>query len=496
MLTANSTPSSSPLAGLEPARVWQAFDLLRSIPRPSRHEERVVAAVRAWAQDHGFAVRADAAGNLVLVVPATPGHETAPIVILQGHLDMVCEKNRGVEHDFMTDPIDAYVDGDWVKARGTTLGADNGVGVALAMAAATDPAVVHGPLELLMTLDEETGLNGALAFDPTIAEGRILINLDSEDEGVLFIGCAGAIAVDARLAIERGQYDDGRRYELAVSGLRGGHSGVEIHSHRGNANQTLARLLVAARDQNGCDFGLVAFNGGDKPNAIPRESFAELLLDAEAKSRLEKTIAELLPVLKEELGAADPGLTITLTEHAGSGTGPFKSHQRDAFLRALDAAPYGVLAMSPDIPELVETSANLAVVACKGDEASVLIGVRSSRNASLATRAQSLESLMRMVGARTHRTRGYPGWLPRPDAPLVGRTVAVFEKLYGKKPSVTAVHAGLECGVLAEKLDGLDAISFGPDQRGAHSPEEKVSIPSVARSWEFLSALLADLARI
>jgi dipeptidase D len=484
---------NSPLAGLEPSSVWRAFDLLRSIPRPSRHEERVVAAVRAWAADHGFEVRNDAAGNLVVVVPASPGHEKAPIVILQGHLDMVAEKNRGVDHDFLKDPIDAYIDGDWVKARGTTLGSDNGMGVAMAMAAATDPECTHGPLELLMTLDEETGLNGALQFDGRIAQGRILINIDSEDEGILFIGCAGAIAVDARFALERGAYADGRRFELSVSGLRGGHSGVEIHTHRGNANQALARVLVAARDR-GCDFGLVAFQGGDKPNAIPRESFAELLLDGPAQECLAATVAELLPVLREELGNADGGLQIELKPFDGTGGAPFAADLRDRFLRALDAAPYGVLAMSPDMPGLVETSANLAVVKCQGDEASVLVGVRSSRNPSLATRAQSLESLFRMAGARTERTRGYPGWLPQPDAPLVARTVAVYERVAGAKPEITAVHAGLECGVLAEKLPGLDAISLGPDQRGAHSPDEKVSIPSVARTWRFLRELLADLA--
>lgn len=489
--------TTSPLDPLLPRPVWAAFDAIRRIPRPSRREEKIVAEVRRWAAEHGFPVTADAAGNLLVKVPASPGREGAPVVVLQSHLDMVTEKNRGVEHDFDRDPIEVYLDGDWVKARGTTLGADNGIGAALGMAAATDPDFDHGPLELLFTLDEETGLNGALQLDPALVGGRLMLNLDSEDEGIVYIGCAGAIAVEASFELERASARPaGDSYELMVSGLRGGHSGTEIHTHRGNANKILARLLAAAVER-GANPGLISFDGGDKPNAIPRESFAQLLLSAEDRQIVEAALAEVLPLQREELADYDPGLEIALRPLP---PGERKSWpaiaaaQRDRLLRAIDAAPAGVLAMSPEMPGLVETSANTSVVRTEEGKTVVLVSVRSSRNPTLDAAAQSLESLFRLAGGQTRRTRGYPGWLPNPSAPLLERILRVYEEQTGAKMSVQAVHAGLECGVLARKLDGLDAVSFGPDIRGAHSPDERVSVPSVARTYELLKALLGDLA--
>ena len=493
--------TTSPLDPLLPRPVWAAFDAIRRIPRPSRREDKIVAEVRRWAAGHGFPVTADAAGNLLVKVPASPGREGAPVVVLQAHLDMVTEKNRGVEHDFDRDPIEVYLDGDWVKARGTTLGADNGIGAALGMAAATDPDFDHPPLELLFTLDEETGLNGALQLDPALVGGRLMLNLDSEDEGIVYIGCAGAIAVEASFELERAAAAPsappaGESYELMVSGLRGGHSGTEIHTHRGNANKILARLLAAAVER-GADPGLVSVDGGDKPNAIPRESFAQLLLSAGDRQILEAALAEILPLQREELAGYDPGLEIGLRplppgeRKAWPAT---TAAQRDRLLRAIDAAPAGVLAMSPEMPGLVETSANTSVVRTEEGKTVVLVSVRSSRNPTLDAAAQSLESLFRLAGGQTRRTRGYPGWLPNPAAPLLARILRVYEEQTGAKMSVQAVHAGLECGVLARKLDGLDAVSFGPDIRGAHSPDERVSVPSVARTYELLKALLGDLA--
>lgn len=493
-------PATSPLDHLEPRLVWAAFDGIRQVPRPSRREEKIVAHVRQWASSLGFAARADAAGNLLVEVPASPGAEAAPVVVLQSHLDMVTEKNRGVEHDFDRDPIAVEIDGDWVRARGTTLGADNGIGAALAMAVAAEPGLRRPPLELLFTLDEETGLNGALKLDPALVSGRLMLNLDSEDEGIVYIGCAGAIAVEARLPRPAGAAASpaggGEVYELAVAGLRGGHSGTEIHTHRGNANKILARILVAARER-GADFGLVAFAGGDKPNAIPREAFAELVLSAAGKAGVEAAVAEVSALVREELADYDPGLAVSLRPlPAGERRGwpPLASEARDRLLRVIDAAPAGVLAMSPEMPGLVETSANAAVVRADADATVMLVGVRSSRNPSLDAMAQTLESLFRLAGAETTRTRGYPGWLPRPEAPLLERILRVYQEQTGKAMEVQAVHAGLECGVLARKLPGLDAVSFGPDIRGAHSPDERVSIPSVARSYELLKTLLADLA--
>lgn len=490
-------PDTSPLDPLLPRPVWAAFDGIRQVPRPSRREEKIVAHVREWAARHAFAVAADAAGNLLVSVPASPGCEAAPAVVLQSHLDMVTEKNRGVALDFDRDPIEVYVDGEWVRARGTTLGADNGIGAALGMAVATDPEARHPPLELLFTLDEETGLNGALKLDPALVGGRLLLNLDSEDEGVVYIGCAGAIAVEATFPWTRGARPaGGESFELMISGLKGGHSGTEIHTHRGNANKILARLLVAARER-GAELGLVSFAGGDKPNAIPRESFAELLLSPAGREAVERALAEVLPVIREELADSDPGLAAELRPlPAGErkGWAPLAGEQADRLLRAIDAAPAGVLAMSLEMPGLVETSANTAVVRTEEQATVLLVGVRSSRNPSLDAMAQSLESLFRLAGARTTRTRGYPGWLPRPSAPLLERILRVYQERTGANMSVQAVHAGLECGVLARKLEGLDAVSFGPDIRGAHSPDERVSIPSVARTYELLKALLDDMA--
>lgn len=490
--------ATSPLESLEPRPVWAAFDGIRQVPRPSRREEKIVAHVREWAAAHRFAVRADAAGNMLVEVPASPGLEQAPTVVIQAHLDMVCEKNRGIEFDFDHDPIDVYVDGDWVRARGTTLGADNGIGAALGMALATDDGVRHGPLELLLTLDEETGLNGALKLDPALVSGRILLNLDSEDEGILYIGCAGAIAVESTFSwperVLRPAATD--VYELMVSGLLGGHSGTDIHTHRGNANKILARLLVAAGEQD-IDFGLVAFQGGDKANAIPRESLAELILTPETKAALERSLLATLATLREELGEHDPHLAAELRPLPAAeqkGWQAMDGEQRDRLLRAIDAAPTGVLAMSPEMPGLVETSANAAVVRSEQQGAVVLVGVRSSRNPSLEAMAQSLESLFRLAGASTRRTRGYPGWLPQPAALLLQQAKRVYFEQTGQEADIQAVHAGLECGVLARKLPGLDALSLGPDIRGAHSPDERVSIPSVARTYELLKVLLESLA--
>ncbi|MEE8526525.1 MAG: beta-Ala-His dipeptidase [Thermoanaerobaculia bacterium] len=484
------------LTALEPRPVWEQFDAIRRIPRPSRREERIAEHVRSWAAGHAFAVRADAAGNLVVVVPASAGREDAETVVLQAHLDMVCEKNAGVDHDFDRDPIAVAVDGDWVRARGTTLGADNGIGVAAAMAAAVDPEVEHGPLELLFTLDEETGLNGALAFDPAIVEGRLLLNLDTEEDDAIYIGCAGAGGVLIELDVERAAAPVAgtELCELFVSGLRGGHSGVDIHENRGNAIKIAVRVLLEAVER-GIDFDLVILDGGSKANAIPREGFAQLSLTPAARAAFEALLTELRRELEADFGTVDPELRVALREPPEACEWPpLAAADRDRLLRLLSAAPHGVIAMSREVPGLVETSNNVAVVRTDEDLAGIELAFRSSVNAALASTGQALRSLARLSGGEVTTTRGYPGWKPEPDSPLVKRTAAVYERLFGAEPGVEAIHAGIECGLLVEKVPGLAAVSIGPEIRDPHSPSERVRISSVAKFYRFLQALLVTLS--
>jgi len=491
---------SSPLESVEPKPVWSHFDAIRRVPRPSKHEERIAEYVREWAESHRFTTRADASGNLVIAVPASSGCESGKTIVLQAHLDMVCEKNVGVEHDFMSDPIRVAVDGDWVKAVGTTLGADNGLGVAAAMGVAVDPTVTHGPLELLFTLDEETGLNGAGALDPAIVSGRILLNLDTEEDDAVYIGCAGAAGIEAAIMVERvaggAATSEARQpYELIVDGLRGGHSGMDIIENRGNAIKIAARLLVSACDKD-IDFDLVTFEGGSVRNALARECHVRLRLGEVERSRLEELAAALRSDLRAELGTADPDLAIELrpTPSSGSEWQPIRGQDRERLLRTIDATPHGVVTMSREVPGLVETSNNLAVVKTVKDRVTILCSLRSSVTEALVGTLQALRSLYLLAGGEVTEDPGYPGWKPNPDSPVVRRTVEVYERLFGSLPEIKAVHAGLECGILAEKIPGLDAVSIGPEIRNAHSPDEKARISSSAKFYTLLKELLADLA--
>ena len=495
---------SSPLELLEPRAVWRHFDAIRRIPRPSKHEEQIAAHVRSWAAEHGFAVRQDPSGNFVVTVPASAGREASPQIVLQAHLDMVCEKNAGVEHDFTRDPIEVEVEGDWVTATGTTLGADNGLGAAAAMAVAVDRDADHGPLELLFTLDEETGLNGASALDPAIVEGRVLINLDTEEDDAVYIGCAGAAGIEAEVVVERAfgttaveRSADaalGEHVELAVRGLRGGHSGMDIVDNRGNAIKVAARVLMSALDR-GVDFKLVAIDGGSARNAIARESSVHLVLDAAQRARFEAVAAEVSSDLAAELGPADSGLTIELSAAEGGAPAwpPLAAGSSRRIIRLLAAAPHGVHAMSREVPGLVETSCNLALVTTTETGVQLLYSLRSSANPALAGTLQSLRSLFLLAGGEVKEEAGYPGWQPNPDSPVVRRTVAVYERLFGERPHIKAVHAGLECGILIQKIPGLDAVSIGPEIRNAHSPDEKARISSCGKFYALLKELLADL---
>jgi dipeptidase D len=414
-------------------------------------------------------------------------------VVLQAHLDMVCEKDGDVVHDFERDPLRPRVAGDWVVATGTTLGADNGIGVAAALAAATDPAVVHGPLELLFTVDEETGLTGAQGLDGALISGRVLLNLDSEEDGKLFIGCAGGADGEIVLPLARqAPPRDARSFELVVRGLRGGHSGLNIHEGRGNALKLVVRLLQAAREA-GLPFDLSALGGGGKHNAIPREARAELWLSAEAAQRFRGVLACMGQGFRDELAGVDDGLELRLDETAPPRT-VVDRDDRDRLLDLLAILPHGVLAMSRAISGLVETSNNLAVVDVGDGAARIVTSSRSSVRASQEALLATLRAAARMAGTELRSSGGYPGWKPDPSSSLLRLAREVLRSVTGREPEVTAVHAGLECGLLGERVPGLEMISFGPEIQGAHSPGERVQISSVQRFWTALVALLDALA--
>jgi dipeptidase D len=491
---------SKPLSELEPRSLWGHFDAIRRVPRPSRHEEAIRRHVLDWAAARGFATRVDEVGSVVVCVPATAGHEGAPTVVLQGHFDMVGEKNKDVAFDFATDPIDAFVDGDVVRARGTTLGADNGIGLAAAMAAADDPDVVHGPLELLFTVDEETGLTGASHLQPGFVTGRVLLNLDSEEDGTLYVGCAGGGDAESLLPVTRRAGADADAVELTVrvSGARGGHSGLNIVENRANALKLLARTLRDARAQ--ASLGLLALEGGDKHNAIPREAEATVRIARAQLSALRASVSATAARALEEYGGAEPNLSFAVDELAAptapgapAGLAPLDEPSCDRIVGLLLAIPHGVVSMSRDIPGLVESSTNLARVRLEAERLQILTSSRSSVAAALEEVREQIRACVVLAGGTTRFHGGYPGWRPNVDSPLLATTKDVFRATCGRDPHVTAIHAGLECGIIGERYPGIDMISFGPDIRGAHSPDECVDVPSTARFWTLLRALLARL---
>jgi dipeptidase D len=487
---------SSPLASLEPQLLWSHFDTIRTIPRPSKHEEQIARHVEAWAAEHGFEVVSDATGNRTIRIPATDGHENAPTVVLQGHLDMVCEKNSDVDHDFMSKGIEVEVEDDWVVAKGTTLGADNGIGVAAAMAVAEDLDAIHGPLEILCTVDEETGLTGAKQLDASIVSGRTMINLDTEEDGAIYIGCAGGADIKATLPLAR------RRALLAsvpirlvVRGLRGGHSGLNIIENRGNALKLAARTLLAALDA-GIEVDVVSLEGGSKHNAIPREAFAGCRVHRSDVDTFNEVVDSCRHDFAEEFLASDPDMELAVEPHEDDDDlrMVLNVHARDRLLRLVDGLPHGVLAMSRDVPGLVETSNNLAVVNAERDHATIVTSHRSSIMPALHAVGRQVTSIFLQAGASVETDDAYPGWKPNPESPIVKKTAEVFRRVLGSEAELKAIHAGLECGLLVEKVPDMDVVSIGPEIQNAHSPEERVQISSVHRFYRVLKALLEDLA--
>ncbi|MBW8875295.1 MAG: aminoacyl-histidine dipeptidase [Acidobacteria bacterium] len=485
------------VAELEPRPLWQHFDELLTIPRPSKHEERARSYVIGVAERKGLRHREDAIGNVVVEKPASPGKEGAPTVVLQAHLDMVTEKNAGTVHDFDKDPIVPRRDGDWVRATGTTLGADNGIGAATLLAVLEADDLVHGPLELLFTVDEETGLTGALDLDPATLglRGRLLLNLDSEEEGSVTIGCAGGSTSRLTLPLESAPAPNGTAaLDVRLSGLKGGHSGMEIHLQRGNASKLLARVLFAAAQQT--PFHLASFQGGNKHNAIPREAAARVVVPTASRDAFEAAAEQEIAAIAAEIRPADPDVKLEIA-NLDADAAPRRVWTVAASRQALDllnALPHGVLTMSYDIAGLVETSTNLATVTSAEDSLAILMSTRSSVASGMRATRRRLRAIAELAGAELAETEGYPGWKPDLASPLLARFQQVHQRLTGKDAEILAVHAGLECGILREKLPGMHAISFGPVITGAHSPDEGVKIDSVGRFWELLKAVLGELA--
>lgn len=482
---------SHPLSALSPPSLWSHFARLMEIPRGSGAEADAREHVLALAERAGHDASVDEGGNVVVRKPTSAGNAAGPVVALQAHLDMVQEKNADTDHDFDHDPIRPVIHGDWLKADGTTLGADNGIGVAAMLAILEDDGLSHGPLELLFTVNEETGLTGAKALDPELLTASMLINLDSEEEGVITIGCAGGGDSRLRLPIERQGVEGGRRFRLEVGGLRGGHSGVDIHHERANSIVVLARAMAAG--MTGPDVRLVALDGGNARNAIPREAAATMwLADGEGGAWVEAAHSAL-EQMQTEFADSDPGLAWSL-ESEESAVAPCTP---DASRRCLDlvlALPCGVQAMSTSLPGLVETSTNLAVVELADSELRVHCSSRSSVDSRLVALRRKIRAIARLVGATVSEADGYPAWQPDVRSRLLAVMRSVYEREMGHAPEVGAMHAGLECGIIGQKVPGIDMISYGPQIENPHSPDERVKISSVAPFYKVLRATITELA--
>lgn len=480
------------LEQLEPRLLWRHFRTLCNTPRPSGHEAALVATLEAWAESRGLAHDRDAYGNLRIRKPASPGREAAPGVILQGHLDMVAQANADHPHDFTRDPIDTYVDEGWLHARHTTLGADNGLGVAAALAILEDETLVHGPLEALFTLEEESSMGGALNLAEEWLEGHLLLNLDSEDRGQVYVGCAGGadVVVEAQLPTSP-LGEEERPYRLTLTGLVGGHSGIDIHKGRGNANRLLVRVLRALAP---CEVRLIDYQGGTLRNALPREAFATLALPEDEVGAAQARLEALAVELRAELKGVDEGLRLALAPWAGpveEALTPTASH---LLVDALHAVPCGVERMSAELPGVVETSNNLGVVTLEAGRFHLCALVRSLRDSATLDLADRFRALFGLIGARTRVENAYPGWTPDADSRLLARFRDLHRRRLGRDPEVKVIHAGLECGILGGKYPALEMISFGPLIRGAHSPDERVELESVEEFWGLLRALVEELA--
>jgi dipeptidase D len=478
---------TSILADLQPRALWRHFEALSAIPRASEKEQAARAYVLAQAAALGLEVVQDAVGNVVVRKPARPGREGAPMAALQGHLDMVCEKNEGTAHNFDSDPIQLVLDGDWVKASGTTLGADNGVGVAAALAVMESTDIAHGPLEFVFTIDEESGLTGASEFPNGLLQSKYFLNLDGEEEGALCIGCAGGLNTVARRTVELRPAPEGDALRIKVSGLQGGHSGLDINKGRGNAVRILGQVLQALLGAG--PIAVADLQGGSKRNAIPREASATVVVDPARIAELRATLTLWQDALRSDLGSFDPGLRIA-AEPASQPAQVLSDADARVVADLLASQHHGVLAMSPDVPGLVQTSTNLAIVSLKDSVVELETSQRSPILSSKVAAARMVSTVFALAGFQTEQTGGYPGWKPEPGSEIVRMSKEAHIDVLGHVPELIAMHAGLECGVIGEKHPGMEMISFGPHIVDVHSPSERLKISSVEPFWRFLTALL------
>lgn len=486
-----STPLSSVFDGLSPAVIWEHFATLCSIPRPSKGEARLRDHLRAWAEARGLATTVDAAGNLIVRKPASAGREAAPGVVLQSHLDMVCQANADTPHDFTRDPIVPVLRDGWLVADGTTLGADNGIGVALILAALEDNDMVHGPLEALFTVDEECGMGGARGLDPHVLQGRRLLNLDTEEWGQFYLGCAGGVDVNVRRpGCPENPPENSIALRIDVRGLRGGHSGVNIHEGRGSAIKLLVRVLRELEKR--WPFRLSTLQGGTARNALPREASAVLALPGEAVAGLGDLLAGLQAAFRSELAGVDENVMVSFATSEISNV--MAATEQALWLASLHAAPQGVRRMSVRVPGVVETSNNLGIVDLKPEAGACNFMVRSLVDSAGVELANEIVSLFALSGTVAEQSGHYPGWAPNPGSPLLSLCQAVYREAFGSESTTQVIHAGLECGIIGGKYSGMDMVSFGPTICGAHAPGESVEIQSVERCWQLLRAILTACA--
>ncbi|WP_448660924.1 cytosol nonspecific dipeptidase [Enterobacter hormaechei] len=478
----------SELSQLSPQPLWDIFAKICSIPHPSYHEEQLAEHIMGWAKEKGLHAERDQVGNILIRKPATAGMENRKPVVLQAHLDMVPQKNNDTVHDFTKDPIQPYIDGEWVKARGTTLGADNGIGMASALAVLADDSVEHGPLEVLLTMTEEAGMDGAFGLQANWLQADILINTDSEEEGEIYMGCAGGIDFISTLPLSREAIPAGfETFKLTLKGLKGGHSGGDIHLGLGNANKLLARFLAGHAAE--LDLRLVDFNGGTLRNAIPREAFATVAVPASKADELKNLSSVYLEILKNELSAKEKNLTVVL-ESVTTDKAALTAQSRDTFVQLLNATPNGVIRNSDVAKGVVETSLNVGVVTMGDDSAEIICLIRSLIDSGKEYAVSMLESLGTLAGAKTSAKGSYPGWQPDASSPVMALVRETYQRLFNSTPNIQVIHAGLECGLFKKPYPDMDMVSIGPTITGPHSPDEQVHIESVGHYWTLLTELL------
>ena len=484
--------SDNPTLGLKPEILWQRFYEISRVPRPSKKEEKIIKYLKNFISGMNLKYRQDKIGNIAISVPATPGYENARKVILQGHIDMVCEKNKSTKHDFENDPIKLVRQDGWIAAEGTTLGSDNGIGVAAGLAIITDKEVVHGPLEILLTVDEETGLTGATNLKKGLINGDILLNLDSEEDGAFYVGCSGGIDTAAEFKLKLTPVQKGMQvYDLVITGLKGGHSGLDIHTKRGNAIKLIGRALGQLAVLN---YSIARIEGGSLRNAIPRETEALILFKKSDVGKAKRILKRFEAEIQNELKISDSGFKIDFNKSKEAVKKVFKKSFGKKIVDVLLGLPNGVIAMSQEIHDLVETSTSLATIHTTNKSLLIATSQRSSVDSANRYISDSVAAVFDLAGAKVETSDGYPGWVPDLDSNILNLSKEVYRELFKKEPDIKAIHAGLECGILEGKNPGMDMVSFGPTIQGAHSPNERVNIETVEKFYDLLKGILKRIA--